>query len=125
MPHRTTKHSFVKANGCPCSKLTPEDRKRTPETCRVAKIQKLSKVTSSWLLIDIKKSRLFKVQLPAFKHRNTKTEHEISHDEDVTRRSVTLRTGKQAATRWINPLTPELNSPRKAACLEFTGDFSF
>jgi hypothetical protein len=39
-PHRTTTLSFVKANGCPCSKLTPEDGKRTPETRRVVKIKK-------------------------------------------------------------------------------------
>jgi hypothetical protein len=48
-----TTHSFVKTNGCPCSKLTPEDGQRTPETGRVAKIKKLSKLTSSLLLIEI------------------------------------------------------------------------
>jgi hypothetical protein len=39
-PHHTTIHPFVKANGCPYSKLTPEDGQRTPETCTVAKIKK-------------------------------------------------------------------------------------
>jgi hypothetical protein len=39
-PHCTTTLSFVKANGCPYSKLTPEDEQRTPETCRVAKLKK-------------------------------------------------------------------------------------
>jgi hypothetical protein len=48
-----TTHSFVKANSCPCSKLIPEDGRSTPETSRVAEIKNLSKVTSSWLLIDI------------------------------------------------------------------------
>jgi hypothetical protein len=38
-PHRTITHSFVKANGWPCSKLIPEDVQRTPDTCRVAKIK--------------------------------------------------------------------------------------
>jgi hypothetical protein len=38
-----TTHSFVKANGCPCSKLNPEDGQRTPETCRVEKIKNETK----------------------------------------------------------------------------------
>jgi hypothetical protein len=118
-----TTYSFVKANSCPCSKLTPEDWQRMSETGRVTNIKKISNVTSRWLLIDIKKSRLFKVQLTAFKHRNKKKEHEISHDYDVTR-SLMLRTGKQAATQWINPLTPELNSPCKAARLDIYWDFN-
>jgi hypothetical protein len=37
--YRTTTLSFVKADGCLCSKLTPEDGQRTPETYRVAKIK--------------------------------------------------------------------------------------